>query len=61
MVEFANLFEDVRGMSFAPIKFEIAEHLSYWRTEIPGKVIARGEALSGNMTPPGKTVLYSPQ
>jgi len=56
MAEFAKLFGDVRGMLFAPIKFEIAEDLSYWSAEIPGKVIARGEALTGPMTPPGKRV-----
>lgn len=56
MAEFAKLFGDVRGMSFAPIKFEIAADLSYWRAEVPGKVIAKGEALTGPMTPPGKRV-----
>jgi hypothetical protein len=56
MKEFAKLFGEVRGMSFAPIKFEIAKDLSYWKAEVPGKVIARGEALSGPMTPPGKRV-----
>ena len=56
MAEFAKLFGDVRGMAFAPIKFEIAKDLSYWRAEIPGKVVARGEALGGPMTPQGKRV-----
>jgi hypothetical protein len=56
MAEFAKLFGDVRGMTFAPIKFEMAEDLSYWSAEIPGKVVARGEALQGPMTPAGKRV-----
>ena len=56
MAEFAKLFGDVRGMSFAPIKIEVARDLSYWRAEVPGKVIARAEALTGPMTPPGKRV-----
>jgi hypothetical protein len=56
MAEFAKLIEDVRGMNFAPIKFEVADDLSYWSAEIPGKVIAKAEALSGPMTPPGKRV-----
>jgi hypothetical protein len=56
MAEFAKLFGEVRGMSFAPIKFEMAKDLSYWRAEVPGKVIARAEALTGPMTPPGKRV-----
>lgn len=56
MAEFAKLVGEVRGVEFAPIKFEIAEDLAYWSAEIPGKVIARGEALTGPMTPPGKRV-----
>jgi hypothetical protein len=56
MAEFAKLIEDVRGMNFAPIKFELADDLSYWSAEIPGKVIAKAEALSGPMTPTGKRV-----
>jgi hypothetical protein len=42
--------------AFAPIKFEIADDLSYWSDEIPGKVVAKAEALTGPMTPPGKRV-----
>jgi len=56
MAEFAKLFGDVRGMAFAPIRFELAPDLSSWRAEIPGKVIASAEALTGPMTPPGKRV-----
>jgi hypothetical protein len=56
MAEFAKLIEDVRGMNFAPIKFEVADDLSYWNAEIPGKVIAKAEALGGPMTPAGKRV-----
>jgi hypothetical protein len=56
MAEFAKLIGEVRGIEFAPIKFEIAEDLSHWSAEIPGKVIAKGEALTGPMTPPGKRV-----
>ena len=56
MAEFAKLVGEVRGLEFAPIKFEIAEDLAYWSAEIPGKIIAKGEALTGPMTPPGKRV-----
>ena len=56
MAEFAKLVEEVRAIEFAPIKFEVAEDLAYWNAEIPGKVIARGEALTGPMTPAGKRV-----
>ena len=30
--------------------------LSYWSAEIPGKVLAKAEALTGPTTPPGKRV-----
>ena len=56
MGQFANLIGEVRGLEYAPIKFEVAEDLAYWSAEIPGKVIAKGEALTGPMTPPGKRV-----
>jgi hypothetical protein len=56
MAELAKLIGEIRGIEFAPIKFEVADDLAYWSAEIPGKVIARGEALTGPMTPPGKRV-----
>lgn len=56
MAEFAKLVGDVRGMEFAPIKIQVADDLSQWSAEIPGIVTARGEALTGPMTPPGKRV-----
>jgi hypothetical protein len=56
MAEFAKLIGEMRGQDFAPIKFEVADDLSYWSAEIPGKVLAKAEALTGPMTPPGKRV-----
>ena len=56
MAEFAKLLGEVKGMDYAPIKFEISDDLSYWSAEIPGKVVAKAEALTGPMTPPGKRV-----
>jgi hypothetical protein len=56
MAEFAKLLGEVKGMDYAPIKFDIAEDLSYWSAEIPGKVLAKAEALTGPTTPPGKRV-----
>jgi hypothetical protein len=56
MGKFANLFGEVRGLEYVPIKFEVAEDLAYWSVQIPGKVFAKGEALTGPMTPPGKRV-----
>jgi hypothetical protein len=54
--EFAKLIGEVRGLEYAPIKFRVADDLAYWSAEIPGKVFARAEALTGPMTPPGKRV-----
>jgi hypothetical protein len=56
MGEFAKLIGEVRGVEYSPIKFEVADDLAYWSAEIPGKVLARAEALTGPMTPPGKRV-----
>lgn len=56
MAEFAMLIGEVRGIEYAPIKFELADGLSYWSAEIPGKVLAKAEALTGPTTPPGKRV-----
>jgi hypothetical protein len=56
MAEFAKLWENVRGIEYAPIKFEVSKDLSNWSAEIPGKVVAKAEALTGPMTPQGKRV-----
>jgi hypothetical protein len=56
MAEFAKLIENVRGTEYVPIRFEVSDDLSHWSAEIPGKVIAKAEALSGPMTPQGKRV-----
>ena len=56
MAEIANLIGEVRGIEYAPIEFEIADDLSSWSAEIPGKVLAKAEALTGPTTPPGKRV-----
>jgi hypothetical protein len=54
--EFAKMLGELRGIEFAPIKFEVADDLSYWSAEIPGKVVAKAEALTGPMTPTGKRI-----
>jgi len=56
MAEFAKLIGEIRGIEYASIKFELADDLSYWSAEIPGKILARAEALTGPTTPPGKRV-----
>lgn len=53
---FAALIDEHRGVEFAPIEFEIADDLAFWRAEIPGKVVARAEALTGPTTPAGQRV-----
>lgn len=53
---FGELFGEVRGVEFVPIQVEVANDLANWRAEIPGKVKAFGEALSGPTTPPGARV-----
>ncbi len=54
--EFAKLIGEMRGIEYVPIEFEVAADLAHWRAEIPGKVLAQAEALTGPMTPPGKRV-----
>jgi hypothetical protein len=53
---FAELVGEVRGLEFVPIEIEIAPDLAQWRAEIPGRVKAFAEALSGPTTPPGARV-----
>jgi hypothetical protein len=47
---------ELLGMEVVPIDFEVASDLAFWRAEVPGKVVARAEALTGPMTPPGQRV-----
>jgi hypothetical protein len=56
MAKFAKLIGDMRGIDYASIRFELADDLSYWSAEIPGKIVAKAEALAGPMTPTGKRV-----
>ncbi len=59
--EFAKLIGDVRGVEFVPISFELANDLAFWRAEIPGRLAAVAEALSGPTTPAGARVqLHNP-
>lgn len=53
---FARLVEELRGVEFVPIRFEVAEDLATWSAEIPGRVAARAEALTGPTTPAGARV-----
>lgn len=44
------------GFDFVPIQFEVADDLSWWRAEVPGRVTARADALTGPTAPPGTLV-----
>jgi hypothetical protein len=52
----AELIGDMRGIDFVPIEFEISDDLEWWSARIPGRVEARGEALTGPTTAPGQRV-----
>lgn len=54
MGEFAALVDEVRGIEFVPIQVEVSDDLARWRAEIPGRVLASAEAISGPTTPEGK-------
>jgi hypothetical protein len=54
--DFANLIGEIRGIETAPIEFELADDLAYWRAEVPGKASAAAEALTGPTTPEGERV-----
>jgi hypothetical protein len=57
MAKFAELLgPGVQWVEFVPITFEVADGLAYWRVEIPGKLQAFGEPLTGPTTPPGARV-----
>ena len=59
--DFAGMIDEVRGIEYAPISFEIADDLAYWAAEVPGKARARAEALTGPTTPEGRRVqLHDP-
>jgi hypothetical protein len=53
---FAELVGEMRGVESASIEIEIDDDLASWRAEIPGKVTATAEALTGPTTPPGQRV-----
>ena len=48
---FAELIEDVLGIEYAQIEFELADDLSRWSVEIPGKAKGSAEALTGPTSP----------
>ena len=54
---YAHLLDiEAVGYELATIDFEVAGDLTSWHAEIPGKVVARGDALTGPAVPPGALV-----
>ena len=53
---FADLIHEIRGIEFAPIDFEIADDLSRWSVEVPGKARGSAEGLAGPTNPEGAPV-----
>jgi hypothetical protein len=53
---FAQLIEEVRGIEYAPIKFEIEGDLASWSVEVPGKAKGSAVALTGPTAPEGARV-----
>ncbi|GAA1172208.1 hypothetical protein F4556_006466 [Kitasatospora gansuensis] len=47
---------EMRGVEFAPIRVTVDEDLASWSAEIPGRVMAAAEALTGPTTPEGARV-----
>ncbi len=56
MGDLARSIGEIRGFEFVPISFEVADDLAQWKAEIPNKVKASAQALSGPTTPAGKRV-----
>jgi hypothetical protein len=58
---FAAKLGDMLGMEPAQIEFEIADDLTSWRAESPGRFKASAEALEGPTSVPGKrTQVHDP-
>ncbi|MER5719064.1 DUF1326 domain-containing protein [Streptomyces sp. NPDC002132] len=55
--QFVEMFHpEMQGMDFAPTKVTVDEELATWSAEIPGRVRAAAEALTGPTTPEGARV-----
>ncbi|MDP9319064.1 MAG: DUF1326 domain-containing protein, partial [Actinomycetota bacterium] len=54
--QFAELVSEMRGVELAPITFEVSDDLATFSVEVPGRVSAAAEALTGPTTPEGARV-----
>jgi hypothetical protein len=53
---FAAMVAEVRGIEYAPIKFELDDDLASWSVEVPGKAKGSAVALSGPTAAEGARV-----
>jgi hypothetical protein len=53
---FAAMVQEVRGIEYAPIKFELDDDLASWSVEVPGKAKGSAVALTGPTAPEGARV-----
>lgn len=53
---FAENIGEIRGLEFVPINFELADDLTHWRVEVPGKAKGSAAGLSGPTNPEGAPV-----
>ena len=51
-----RLSKNITDVNEIARRCQIADDLAFWRAEIPGKVLATGEALTGPTTRPGQRV-----
>src|SRR5436190_6848212 len=58
---FGAMIDEVRGIEFAPINFEIEDDLARWSVEVPGKAKGSAVALTGPTAAEGARVqLHNP-
>jgi hypothetical protein len=56
---FAAMVEEVKGIEYAPIKFELDDDLAHWSVEIPGKAKGSAVALTGPTSPEGHVQVHN--
>ncbi|GHE39320.1 hypothetical protein GCM10018785_06150 [Streptomyces longispororuber] len=54
--EFGSLISELRDIQYAPVHFDAAEDLSYWRADVDGKVAVGATALTGPTADPTRRV-----
>ena len=59
MSQFSSVIGDFRGIEFADISVDVDESLERWSAEIPDRLRASGEALTGPTADPAKRVQTS--